>query len=46
MSAGGFTSYPLNKRQWAQHSLDQALNDPPQEGGEDHAASLDHALDD
>lgn len=46
MSAPGFTSYPLNKRQWSQHSLDQAIADPPQAGGEDHATSLDNALDD
>ncbi|WP_181034115.1 hypothetical protein [Arthrobacter sp. GMC3] len=46
MSAGGFTSYPLTKRQWKQHALDQALTDHQHEGGEDHATSLDQALDD
>lgn len=66
MSGAGFTSYPLNKRQWHQHSIDQAFTDPihkceedwfgkcygcgrnmlDQAGGEDHATSLDNALDD
>lgn len=46
MSAAGFTSYPLNKRQWAQHALDRALTEPEPNGGEDHATTLDQALDD
>lgn len=46
MSGTGFTNLPLNKYQWAQYALDQALNDPTQPGGEDNATSLDNALDD